>query len=48
MPAPPRTPASFRDILELVWWRLDRALTRNAGMVGVLGALEAPNLGPRP
>ena len=26
MPAPPRTPGSFLDILELVWWRLDRAL----------------------
>lgn len=26
MPAPPRTPGSFIDILELVWWRLDRAL----------------------
>jgi len=26
MPAPSRTPASFVEILELVWWRLDRAL----------------------
>ncbi|MBK02141.1 MAG: amidohydrolase, partial [Acidimicrobiaceae bacterium] len=26
MPAPPRTPRTFREILELVWWRLDRAL----------------------
>jgi cytosine/adenosine deaminase-related metal-dependent hydrolase len=26
MPAPPRPPASFVEILELVWWRLDRAL----------------------
>ena len=26
MPAPPRTPEGFMDILELVWWRLDRAL----------------------
>ncbi|MFL3020126.1 MAG: hypothetical protein ACJZ6C_02050 [Candidatus Poriferisodalaceae bacterium] len=26
MPAPPRTPGSFREILELVWWRLDQAL----------------------
>jgi cytosine/adenosine deaminase-related metal-dependent hydrolase len=26
MPAPPRTPTSFLEILELVWWRLDRAL----------------------
>jgi cytosine/adenosine deaminase-related metal-dependent hydrolase len=26
MPPPPRPPASFVEILELVWWRLDRAL----------------------
>jgi cytosine/adenosine deaminase-related metal-dependent hydrolase len=26
MPPPTRTPASFLEILELVWWRLDRAL----------------------
>ena len=26
MPAPPRTPATFAEILELVWWRLDMAL----------------------
>ncbi|MFO0554194.1 MAG: amidohydrolase family protein [Polyangiaceae bacterium] len=26
MPAPPRTPRDFLEILELVWWRLDRAL----------------------
>lgn len=26
MPAPPRTPTEFIEILELVWWRLDRAL----------------------
>jgi cytosine/adenosine deaminase-related metal-dependent hydrolase len=26
MPAPPRTPKDFVEILELVWWRLDRAL----------------------
>ncbi len=26
MPSPPRPPASFVEILELVWWRLDRAL----------------------
>ena len=26
MPAPPRTPTEFLEILELVWWRLDRAL----------------------
>lgn len=25
MPAPPRMPRNFHDILKLVWWRLDRA-----------------------
>lgn len=27
MPPPPRKPTSFVEILELIWWRLDRALT---------------------
>jgi cytosine/adenosine deaminase-related metal-dependent hydrolase len=44
MPAPPRTPTSFREILELVWWRLDRALDlemiRASAMLGALEALE--------
>ena len=26
MPAPPRTPTEFIEILELIWWRLDCAL----------------------
>ncbi|HLA15987.1 MAG TPA: amidohydrolase family protein [Candidatus Limnocylindrales bacterium] len=26
MPAPPRAPTSFGEILELIWWRLDSAL----------------------
>ena len=26
MPAPPRTPSGFQEILDLVWWRLDTAL----------------------
>src|SRR5215831_8816610 len=26
MPAPPRQPKNFHEILQLVWWRLDRAL----------------------
>lgn len=26
MPAPPRTPTTFREILEQIWWRLDTAL----------------------
>jgi cytosine/adenosine deaminase-related metal-dependent hydrolase len=44
MPAPPRAPGSFPDILELVWWRLDRALDlemiRWSAMLGALEALE--------
>lgn len=42
MPAPPRTPRSFLDILELVWWRLDQALDLNTiEWSAKLGALEA-------
>jgi cytosine/adenosine deaminase-related metal-dependent hydrolase len=44
MPAPPRTPSTFREILELVWWRLDRALDlemlRASARLGALEALE--------
>ena len=42
MPAPPRTPTSFLEILELVWWRLDVALDLDAiEWSAKLGALEA-------
>ena len=44
MPPPPRTPASFADILKYVWCRLDRALDletiRWSAMLGALEALE--------
>ncbi len=44
MPAPPRSPSSFTEILENVWWRLDRALdlemVRWSAMLGALEALE--------
>ena len=44
MPAPPSTPHNFQEILELVWWRLDRALDlemiRWSAMLGALEALE--------
>ena len=44
MPAPPRTPRNFPEILELVWWRLDCALDlemiRWSAMLGALEALE--------
>ncbi len=42
MPAPPRTPDGFLDILELVWWRLDRALdAETIYWSAKLGAIEA-------
>ncbi|MEM9033381.1 MAG: amidohydrolase family protein [Actinomycetota bacterium] len=42
MPAPPGTPRRFREILELVWWRLDRALDLDTIFHSArLGALEA-------
>jgi cytosine/adenosine deaminase-related metal-dependent hydrolase len=45
MPAPPRTPRTFPEILELVWWRVDRALDlemlRWGALLGALEALEA-------
>jgi cytosine/adenosine deaminase-related metal-dependent hydrolase len=45
MPAPPRTPTSFAEILEQVWWRLDSALDlemiRWSAMLGALEALES-------
>lgn len=45
MPAPPRTPRSFPEILEQVWWRLDMALDlemiRWSAMLGALEALES-------
>ena len=44
MPAPPATPTTFREVLELVWWRLDVALDldliRWSAMLGALEALE--------
>ncbi len=44
MPAPPRTPATFLEILEQIWWRLDTALdlemVRWSAMLGALEALE--------
>ena len=45
MPAPPRTPQGFGEILELIWWRLDTALDleiiRWSAMLGAVEALEA-------
>jgi putative selenium metabolism protein SsnA len=44
MPAPPRPPSDFHEILKFVWWRLDRAHTlesvRTSGLVGALAAVR--------
>ena len=44
MPAPPRVPGGFIEILELVWWRLDLALDLDllhwSTMLGAVEALE--------
>jgi cytosine/adenosine deaminase-related metal-dependent hydrolase len=46
MPAPPRTPTTFREILEQVWWRLDQALDLDTiAWSARLGALEALEVG---
>src|SRR5262252_3050668 len=46
MPGPERPPGNFKEILELVWWRLDRALDREAIYYSALvGALEAARAG---
>jgi cytosine/adenosine deaminase-related metal-dependent hydrolase len=42
MPAPPRSPGNFTEILEQVWWRLDTALDLEMlAWSAKLGALEA-------
>jgi cytosine/adenosine deaminase-related metal-dependent hydrolase len=45
MPAPPRTPGGFAEILELVWWRLDTALDLDlihwSAKLSALTALES-------
>jgi putative selenium metabolism protein SsnA len=42
MPGPATPPRSFREILERVWWRLDRALDEETiGLSAAAGAIEA-------
>lgn len=42
MPPPPRTPATFLEVLDQIWWRLDRALDLDIVAASArLGALEA-------
>ena len=46
MPAPPRAPTNFKEILELVWWRLDRALDEETiYWSAIAGAIEAARAG---
>jgi putative selenium metabolism protein SsnA len=42
MPGPSNHPRNFREILERVWWRLDRALDQETvALSGLVGATEA-------
>jgi putative selenium metabolism protein SsnA len=46
MPAPPRQPKNFLEILQLVWWRLDQALNgESIEMSAQIGALDAIHSG---
>jgi putative selenium metabolism protein SsnA len=46
MPAPPRTPVNFKEILELIWWRLDRALDEESiYWSAIAGAMDAARAG---
>jgi putative selenium metabolism protein SsnA len=46
MPAPPRQPRNFTEILELVWWRLDRALDEETiYWSAIVGAMDAARAG---
>jgi putative selenium metabolism protein SsnA len=46
MPAPALPPRSFLEVLERVWWRLDRALDEaSVHLSGLVGAIEAARSG---
>lgn len=46
MPAPPRTPTNFKEILELIWWRLDSALDEETiYWSAIAGAMDAARVG---
>jgi cytosine/adenosine deaminase-related metal-dependent hydrolase len=46
MPAPPRAPKNFVDILKLIWWRLDKSLDREMIQASALStAVEAAKSG---
>jgi putative selenium metabolism protein SsnA len=46
MPVPPRPPKNFHEILQFIWWPLDRAHTlESVEMSGTIGALAAVRCG---
>src|SRR5436190_10474143 len=46
MPAPPKTPTNFHEILQYVWWRLDQALDAESIETSArISALEALHCG---
>jgi putative selenium metabolism protein SsnA len=46
MPQPPQTPHNFPEILQYVWWRLDRALDAESNELSAqIGALDAIHCG---
>ena len=46
IPAPPRQPRNFHEILQFIWWRLDRAHDlESVEMSGLIGALTAIRCG---
>jgi putative selenium metabolism protein SsnA len=46
MPGPPAAPRSFLEVLQRVWWRLDRALDADSvHLSGLVGAVEAARSG---
>lgn len=46
MPGPNRAPRNFVEILELIWWRLDRALdAESIRLSALVGAVEAARAG---
>ncbi|MDK2972176.1 MAG: hypothetical protein PWP23_1931 [Candidatus Sumerlaeota bacterium] len=46
MPSPPKSPRNFHEILQYVWWRLDRALDpASVAMSARIGAIDALHCG---
>lgn len=46
LPAPPRMPKDFFELLDLIWWRLDRAHdAESIEMSGLIGAMDAVRCG---